>query len=130
MAKGRSAEPGNAISLDAAKTEEQFQSVGLLCREVLISVAQAVYDPARYPLVDEKTASDTNARRMLEVIFDAELKGSSNEEARAHAKAAVRLALALQHKRFADSEPQLYVPRGLCASSICSRSLPGAEAIG
>jgi hypothetical protein len=39
---------------------------------------------------------------MLEAIFETELRGSSNEEARAHAKAAVRLALALQHKRFAD----------------------------
>ena len=90
------------LRLDSAETEEQYQGVGLLCREVLISVAQEVYDPARHPLIDDKTASDTDAKRMLEAIFEAELKGSSNEEARAHAKAAVRLALALQHKRFAD----------------------------
>lgn len=90
------------LRLDSAKTEEQYQGVGLLCREALISVAQEVYDPARHPLIDDKTPSDTDAKRMLEAIFEAELKGSSNEEARAHAKAAVRLALALQHKRFAD----------------------------
>lgn len=101
--------------LDAAGTEEQFQSVGLLCREVLISVAQEVYDPARHPLVDEKAPSDTDARRMLEAIFEAELKGSSNEEARAHAKAAVRLALALQHKRLAD-----FRTAALCAEGTLS----------
>ena len=39
---------------------------------------------------------------MLEAIFGEDLKGSSNDEARAHAKAAVNLALALQHKRTAD----------------------------
>jgi hypothetical protein len=33
------------LRLDAAETEEQWQAVGLLCREVLISVAQEVYDP-------------------------------------------------------------------------------------
>jgi hypothetical protein len=90
------------LRLDSAETEEQYQGVGLLCREVLISVAQEVYDPVRHPLIDDKTPSDTDAKRMLEAIFEVELRGSSNEEARAHAKAAVRLALTLQHKRLAD----------------------------
>jgi hypothetical protein len=101
--------------LDCAETEEQFQGVGLLCREVLISVAQEVYDPTRHPLIDDKIPSNTDAKRMLEAIFDVELKGSSNEEARAHAKAAVRLALALQHKRFAD-----FRTAALCAEGTWS----------
>lgn len=42
-------------------------------------------------------------------------KGSSNEEARAHAKAAVRLALALQHKRLAD-----FRTAALCAEGTWS----------
>lgn len=33
--------------LDAAENEEQFQSVGLLGRELLISAAQEVFDPDR-----------------------------------------------------------------------------------
>jgi hypothetical protein len=49
--------------LDCAETEEQFQGVGLLCREVLISVAQEVYDPARHPLIDDKIPSNTDAKR-------------------------------------------------------------------
>lgn len=49
--------------LDAASTEEQYQAVGLLCREVLISVAQEVYDSACHPLVDDKTPSNTDAKQ-------------------------------------------------------------------
>lgn len=101
--------------LDTADTEEQYQAVGLLCREVLISVAQEVYDPSRYAPIDDKAPSDTDAKRMLEAIFEEELKGSSNEEARAHAKAAVRLALALQHKRLAD-----FRTAALCAEGTWS----------
>lgn len=101
--------------LDGADTEEQYQAVGLLCREVLISVAQEVYDPSRHAPIDDKTPSDTDAKRMLEAIFEEELKGSSNEEARAHAKAAVRLALALQHKRLAD-----FRTAALCAEGTWS----------
>lgn len=100
---------------DAADTEEQYQAVGLLCREVLISVAQEVYDPSRHAPIDDKVPSDTDAKRMLEAIFEEELKGSSNEEARAHAKAAVRLALALQHKRLAD-----FRTAALCAEGTWS----------
>lgn len=103
------------LRLEQASTEEQCQAIGLLCREVLITAAQAVFDPARHPLVDEKQPSDTDARRMLEAIFETELRGSPNEEARAHAKAAVRLALALQHKRTAD-----FRTAALCAEGAAS----------
>jgi hypothetical protein len=103
------------LRLDSAEAEEQYQSVGLLCREVLISVAQEIHDPIRHPLIDDKIPSATDAKRMLEAIFESELKGSSNEEARAHAKAAVRLALALQHKRMAD-----FTTAALCAEGTWS----------
>lgn len=101
--------------LDSASNEEQYQAVGLLCREVLITVAQQVFDAARHPSLDETVPSETDAKRMLEAIFAEELKGSSNEEARAHAKAAVRLALALQHKRVAD-----FRTAALCAEGTWS----------
>lgn len=101
--------------LEGAQTEEQYQAIGLLCREALISVAQEVYEPPRHPSVDGTTPSATDARRMLEAIFDVELKGSSNEEARGHAKASVKLALALQHKRTAD-----FKTAALCAEGTYS----------
>lgn len=88
--------------LNEAQNEEQFQAVGLLCREVLISVAQEVYDEDEHFPSDGVKPSATDAKRMLGGIFEAEFKGNANEEARRHARAAVDLALALQHKRTAD----------------------------
>ena len=88
--------------LAGAQTEEQFQAVGLLCREVLVSLAQAVHDPARHPPLDGVRPSETDAKRMLEAYIAAELEGSSNEALRRHAKAAYALAVELQHKRTAS----------------------------
>ena len=85
-----------------AQNAEQFQAVGLLCRETLISVAQAVYDTSRHGTLDGKEASGSDAKRMLEAVIATELGGRANEEARAHAKSAVQLAVALQHDRAAD----------------------------
>lgn len=103
------------LRLDTADSEEQYQTVGLLCREVLISVAQELYDVTRHSSPDGVEPSKTDAKRMLEAIFDAELHGSTNQEARTHAKAALKLASALQHKRTAD-----YKMAALCAEATSS----------
>lgn len=89
------------LRLQQSATEEQFQAVGLLCREVLISVGQEVFDAARHPSIDGKAISTTDGGRMLEAYIARELEGGANEEARAHGKAALKLAIALQHKRSA-----------------------------
>ena len=103
------------LRLDSAESEEHWQTVGLLCREVLISVAQQVYSPSKHPTIDGVKPSTADAKRMLEAIFGVELKGSSNDEARAHARAAVNLALALQHKRTPD-----FRTAALCAEGTYS----------
>lgn len=103
------------LRLDRAESEEQYQAVGLLCREALISAAQEAYDADRHPSQDGVAPSDTDAGRMFESVFSAELRGSANEEARAHARAALRLALALQHKRMAD-----FRMAALCAEATSS----------
>jgi hypothetical protein len=90
------------LRLETATTEEQYQAVGLICREALISVSEAVFDPSRHSIADGIEASPADAKRRLDALFEKELNGSANEEARAHAKAAVKLAYALQHKRTAD----------------------------
>jgi AbiJ-like protein len=103
------------LRLDTAETEEQYQAVGLLCREVLISVAQEVYDPVRHPSLDGVSISTSDAKRMLETIIDNDLQGSDSKEARAHARAAVNLSVALQHKRTAD-----FRMAALCAEGALS----------
>ncbi len=88
--------------LETATTEEQFQAVGLLCRETLISLAQAVYDAQRHPTLDGVPSSDTDARRMLEAYITVEFGGSAQECSRRHARAAYDLAAHLQHRRTAS----------------------------
>ncbi len=103
------------LRLDTATSEEQYQAVGLLCRETLISVAQEVYDPSRHVSTDGVEPSRTDAKRMLEAVFENGLRGSAREELRAHAKAALRLVLALQHRRTAD-----FTMAALCAEATSS----------
>ncbi|HYR10822.1 MAG TPA: hypothetical protein VEQ60_23790, partial [Longimicrobium sp.] len=64
--------------LAAAETEEQYQAVGLLCRETLISLAQTVYDPVQHPSTDGIAPSETDGKRMLTAYLAVELTGSSN----------------------------------------------------
>jgi hypothetical protein len=88
--------------LESARDEEDYQSIGFLCREVLISVAQAVYDPDLHPPVDDIVPSKTDAKRMLESFIAKELSGQTNEYHRHYAKSACRLADHVQHRRTAD----------------------------
>ena len=88
--------------LESSNNEEDYQTVGLLCRESLISLAQAVYNPKIHLQPDGVAVSNTDAKRMLENYLLIELPGSPNEEIRRHAKAALDLANALLHRRTAN----------------------------
>lgn len=99
-------------SLERAKDEEEFQTVGLLCRECLISLAQAVFDPTKHISADDTQPSETDAYRMLEAYFSCEFSGSKNEALRRHAKAALILANSLQHKRTAR-----HIDAALCSEA-------------
>ena len=87
--------------LEGASSEEQFQAVGLLCREALISLGQTVFDPSRHKILDNVEVSATDAKRMLEAYLASELTGGENKVARQHARAALDLANELQHRRTA-----------------------------
>jgi hypothetical protein len=102
-------------ALEHASTEEQFQVVGLLCRETLVSVAQVVYTSALHKPSDGSVPSDTDAKRMLDSYIAVELAGGPNEALRRHAKAALVLANDLQHHRTAD-----YRQAALCAEATTS----------
>jgi hypothetical protein len=103
------------LRLEQAKTEEQFQAVGLLCRETLIGLAQLVHDPVRHPPLDGVTPSDADAKRKLEAYLAVELGGGSHEAARKHARAALDLANDLQHRRTAA-----FRQAALCAEATTS----------
>lgn len=101
--------------LEQAEVEEHFQAVGLLCREVLISLAQVVFDPQRHQTEDGVQPSEADGKRMLDAYIAAELSGGPNEGVRRHAKAALSLANDLQHHRTAT-----YRQAALCAEATAS----------
>ena len=87
--------------LASACNEEQFQAVGLLGRDTLISLAQEVYVSKRHPALDGVEPSPSDGKRMLEAYFAVELADGSNEEARRLARSALDFANAVQHRRTA-----------------------------
>ena len=101
--------------LERSRHEEQFQSVGLLCREALISLAQTVFNPYKHPPLDDTHPSGTDAKRMLQSYLAVELGGSSNSNARKHARAALDFANDLQHRRTAK-----FRDAALCAEATAS----------
>jgi len=90
-----------ATQLRRADSTEEFQAVGLFCREGLISLAQAVFNSSRHTTGDGVQPSATDSKRMLDAFFSYELSGGANEETRRHARASVSLADALVHRRTA-----------------------------
>lgn len=100
--------------LTTASTEEHFQEVGVLCREGLISVAQAVFDPRQHPslLNDNADVSDTDVKRMIARYVAVECSGSSDQEVRRCVNSAVDLANKVTHRRTSD-----YRGAALCAQA-------------
>ena len=101
--------------LASATDEEDYQAVGLLGRELFVSLAQAVYDPDAHPPTDDTEPSDTDAKRMLDAVIASELGGKSNENPRRYAKSALALANELVHKRTAE-----FRLAALCAEATAS----------
>lgn len=95
-----------------ASNEEQFQAVGMLCRELIITIAQAVYTAEKHPSIDGVEISKTDAKRMLESYIAVALSGGANEDLRAYAKITNKLANVLTHKRTATKKEMM-----LCTSA-------------
>ena len=95
-----------------AKNEEQYQAVGMLCRELIITLAQTVYNSERHPSTNEVKISKTDANRMLDAYIGIVLAGDKNEELRVYAKATNKLANLLTHKRTATKKEMM-----LCTSA-------------
>jgi hypothetical protein len=104
------AKTGDALA--NAKNEEDFQTVGLLCRENLITLSSIVYQADKHRAFTDQEPSSTDAKRMLDAYFSCELQGSNDEEMRHFAKSANALANALTHKRTANR-----ILAGICLSA-------------
>ncbi|OFV81032.1 MAG: hypothetical protein A2W26_08965 [Acidobacteria bacterium RBG_16_64_8] len=102
-------------ALERARDEEDFQSVGHLGRETLISLAQAVYVREKHAPLDGVEPSATDAKRMLDAFIDVEMTGETNDRLRRHSRSAVDLASELTHKRTAT-----FRLAALCAEAVSS----------
>lgn len=87
-----------------AINEEQFQVIGMLGREALITIAQQVFDRNIHKTDDGVNPSDTDAKRMLDAFLAHSLSGNTNERQRKFAKASVDLANQLTHDRMATKK--------------------------
>lgn len=102
--------------LEIADTEEQFQAIGMIGRETLISIAQQVFDSEKHTTLDGVETSSTDAKRMLEAFLRYEL-GDSSEKIRKYARASVDLGNQLTHDRGANKRKA-----ALCLISVSSIS--------
>lgn len=100
--------------LEFAHTEEQFQAIGMIGRETLITIAQQVFDPEKHTTLDGVETSTTDAKRMLEAFLRYELRDSS-EKVRKYARASVDLGNQLTHDRGAAKKKA-----ALCLISVSS----------
>lgn len=94
---------------------EKFQTVGLICRETLISLSQIIYNKEKHKTLDGIEPSKTDAKRMIESFISVEMGGSSNEAIRKLSKASLDVANDLTHRRTAD-----FKLAALCAQSTIS----------
>lgn len=81
-----------------ADNEEKYQAIGMIGREILITVAQQVYKKDIHKSLDGIDISTTDSKRMLEAYLQYELKESS-EKTRKWARSAVDLGNQLTHDR-------------------------------
>ena len=88
-------------SVSSASDVEDFQSIGLQCREVIISVAKNVYVPDIHGKFgdDGTEIGESDAVRQLANYIKLTLKGKENEELRSYAKATNKISNALTHHR-------------------------------
>ena len=88
--------------LPLAKDATDFQRVGLGCRELLISLAQKVYDPEQHTTPDGVPLRKADSKGMLDAFVAAKLSGGSNEQARRFVKSSIQLADAVVHRNTAN----------------------------
>ena len=88
-------------AVSTASDIEDFQSIGLQCREVIISVAKTVYDADTHGAHSDDgiLIGESDAVRQLANYIKFNLKGKENEELRSYAKATNKISNVLTHRR-------------------------------
>lgn len=82
------------VRLSTCDTSEDAQAIGLLCRDIMISLAQAAYDPEIHGEIEGESAVD-----QLHAVVDHHAPGKSNRVLRKMSKATIDFANVVQHRR-------------------------------
>ena len=98
-----------------ASNEEEFQTIGLLCRETLISLATEIYNEDLHLCYCDTQPSTTDAKRRIDAYIQHNLSGSINANIRKFAKVSNDLANEVTHKRTATKKDA-----GLCITATIS----------
>jgi hypothetical protein len=85
---------------EKAEHEEDFQTLGIYCRQLFVDIALIVYKDEMN--TNENNISKADSFKMIEAFINFTLKGESNETLRRFAKSAHALANELTHKQKID----------------------------
>ena len=102
--------------LNRAASVEEYQAVGHLGREVMISLGQAVIDPEEVIGEDGKLPSRTDAARLLDAYIGKALPGRGNGALRSAVRGAVKATSAVLHDRRATQKDAALVAELVSAS--------------
>jgi len=89
-------------ALQQATTDLQYQAVGLACREIITSLALAVFDKERHGAAARPDVGRADAKEMLGGFLATELKGNNAKSLRDVAKATLEHANRVTHNRTAS----------------------------
>lgn len=101
--------------LISANATADFQSVGMYCRELLISLAQVVFIKEKHPSPDGADIGCADSKRMLETYIHYCLHKRSKEREIKFAKAAIDFSNELAHNRTASN-----MDAELCYNAVLS----------
>lgn len=94
--------------IQAAQHEEHYQEVGLNCRELLITLAQEVYDESMAMHCD-KEPGKSDSKRQLEAFVSRNMTGEVNKLLRKYVRSAIDLTSELTHRRSASKSDAIIV---------------------
>lgn len=100
--------------ISAEKTLD-YQSVGMYGRELLITLAQAVFDKSKHPSTDGTDIGAADSKRMLDAYIHYCMHKKSKEREVKFAKAAVDFSNELTHNRTATA-----MDAELCYNAVLS----------
>lgn len=117
---------GIEADLRTAQADDDYQAVGTRCRELIISLGQAVYDSERHGR-DDTSPSPNDGEELISRVLDHALAGSSAAEARGFLRKLIPLVNAVVHRRPASARDALIAVAG---TRCLLESLRAIEGIG